>query len=42
MILGRDPLTALVRDIFFSENIIIGGDGPHEQCSSPMADVSNN
>ena len=32
MILGRDLLTALVLDIKFSENVIIGGEGPYEGC----------
>ena len=41
MILGRDPLTALGMDIKFSENIIIGGDGPYEGCSEPMVEISN-
>ena len=41
MILGRDLLTALVLDLIFSENLIIGGEGPHEECQAPMADLSN-
>ena len=38
MILGRDQLTALVMDLKFSDNIIIGGDGPYKGCSAPMVD----
>ena len=41
MILGRDILTALGLYLKFSENIIIGGEGPHEGCLSPMFDLSN-
>ena len=41
MILGRDLLTALVLDLKFSENIIIGGEGPYEGYLSPMIDCSN-
>ena len=41
MILGRDILTALGLDLKFSENIIIGCGGPHEGCSAPMIDLSN-
>ena len=41
MILGRDLLTALVLDLNFSSNIIIGGDGPYEGCSAPMDDLIN-
>ena len=41
MILGRDLLTALVMDLKFSDNIIIGGEGPYEQFSAPMVDGSN-
>ena len=38
---GRDLLTALGTDLNFSENVIIGDEGPYEGCSSPMVDVSN-
>ena len=41
MILRRDLLTTLVLDLTFSENIIIGGEGPYEGCSAPMVDLSN-
>ena len=39
MILDRDVLTALRPDLEFSENIIIGGEGPYKGCSTPMVDV---
>ena len=32
MILGRYLITALGLDIKFSENIILGGDGPFKGC----------
>ena len=41
MILGRDLLTALGLDLKFSEDIIIGGEGPYEGCLAPMAELSN-
>ena len=41
MILGRDLLTALGLDLNWSENVIIGGRGPHEGCLAPMFEVSN-
>ena len=41
MILGRDLLTALGLDPKFSENVIIGGEGPYEMFSSPMVDLIN-
>ena len=40
MILGRDLLTNLGLDLKFSENIILGGDGPFKGCSTPMVDAS--
>ena len=40
MILGRDLLTPLGLDLKFSEEIILGGDGPLKGCSSPMLDVN--
>ena len=40
MILGRDLVTALGLDLKFSENIILGGDGPFKGFSVPMVDVS--
>ena len=40
MILGRDLLTALVLDLKFPENLIIGGEGPYEGCLAPMSDLS--
>ena len=39
IILGRDLLTTLGLDLKFSENVIIGGEGPYEGCSAPMVDV---
>ena len=36
MIIGRDLLITLLLDLKFSENIIIGGDEPYEECSAPM------
>ena len=39
--LGRYLLTTLGMDIRFSENIFIGGEGPYEECSAPMFDLSN-
>ena len=41
MILGRDILITLGMNLKFSENIIIGGDGPYEGCSLPMVDLKN-
>ena len=41
MILGRDLLIALGLYLNFSEDIIIGGEGPYEGCSAPMVDLSN-
>ena len=41
MILGRDLLISLGLDLKFSENIIIGGEGPYEGCFKPMVDVIN-
>ena len=41
MVLVRDLLTAMGLDLKFSKNIVIGGNGPHERCSTPMVDVSN-
>ena len=41
MILGRDILTTLGLNLKFSENVIIGGEGPLKGCSSHMVDVSN-
>ena len=38
--LGIDLITALVLDLKFSGNILVGGDGPHEGCLAPMADVT--
>ena len=38
MIIGRDLLTALGPDLNFSENLIIGGEGPYEGCLEPMSD----
>ena len=39
MLLGRDLITVLGLDLKFSENVMIGGEGPYEWCSSPMVDV---
>ena len=41
MILGRDLLTALVLDLKFSKNVIIGEEVPYERCSLSMVDVRN-
>ena len=41
MILGIDLLTTLGLNLKFSGNIIIGGVGPYEGCSSPMVELSN-
>ena len=41
MILNRDLINALGMDLKFSENVIIGGEGPYEGCLGPMADLSN-
>ena len=41
MILGRDLLTALVLDIQFSDNIIIGKAGPYKGWLSLIVDISN-
>ena len=41
MILGRDLLTSLGLGLKFFDNVIIGGEGPYEGCSSPMVDVNN-
>ena len=40
MILGRDLLIALGLDLNFSENLIIGSEGPYEWCLAPMSDLS--
>ena len=41
MILARKLLTALGLDLKFSENFIVGGDGPYERYLLPMVDVGN-
>ena len=41
MILGRDLITSLGLGLKFFDNVIIGGEGPYEGCSSPMVDVNN-
>ena len=41
MILGRDLLTTLGLDLKFSENVIIGGEGPYKWFSSNVVDISN-
>ena len=41
MILVRDLLTALGLDLFFSENLIIGGEDSYKGCLLPMADFVN-
>ena len=41
MILGRDLIIALVLDLKFSENIVIGSEVPYGGCSVPMVDVNN-
>ena len=39
IILGRYLLTALVPALNFSDNVIIGGEGPYEGCSAPMDEI---
>ena len=41
MILGRNLPTTLGLNLKFSENIMIGGEGPYEGSSAIMVDVSN-
>ena len=41
MIPGRYLIAALGLDLKFSEKIIIVGDGPYNEWSVPMLDVSN-
>ena len=41
MIIVRYLINSLGLDFKFSENIIIGGDGPYQGCSAPMVDLSN-
>ena len=41
MILGRYLLTALGLDFKFSDNVVIGSEGPYEGLSAPMIDISN-
>ena len=41
MILGRYLLIALILNLIFSENVIIGGEGPYEGCLEKMVDISN-
>ena len=41
MILVRDLLTELGLDIKFSDNVIVGGEGPYEGCSPPIVYLSN-
>ena len=41
MILSRYLLTALGMDLDFSENLVIGDEGPYEGCLSNMAELSN-
>ena len=41
MILGRNILTALRLDHKFSDNVILGKEGPYGACSELMVDVSN-
>ena len=41
IVLGRDLLTTLIIDINISKNVIIGGAGPYEVLSAPMAAISN-
>ena len=40
MILVIDLLTALVLDIKFFRNIIIGGDGAYKRCLAPIVDMN--
>ena len=41
MILGKDGLTTLGLDLIFSENLIIGGEGPYKSGFTPMFDLKN-
>ena len=41
MILYIDPLTVLRLNLNFSENVIIGSDGPYEGLLAPMVDIRN-
>ena len=41
MILGRDIITTLVLDIKFSDNVVIGVEGPYGGFLAPLVDVSN-
>ena len=41
VILGRDLLIALLLDLNFSINIIIGDEGKYEGCLAPMVYLSN-
>ena len=41
MVLGRDLLNALVLDLKFSKNVIIGGKGPYKGCLEPTVDLIN-
>ena len=41
IILCREPLTAMGLDLMFSDNVIIGGEGPYEGCFASMVDVIN-
>ena len=41
MVLDRDLNTAQGLDLKFSENIVIGGEGPYEKLSENMFDVRN-
>ena len=41
MIIVRYLINSLGLDFKFSENIIIGGDGPYQGCSAPMVDLSH-
>ena len=41
IILGRDLITALVLDLKFYDNVMIGRHGPYEGCLSLMVGVNN-
>ena len=41
MILGRDLLTSLGMDLKFSDNVMIGGEIPHEGCLATMVYLFN-
>ena len=41
IILVRDLINSLGLDFKFSDNVVIGSEGPYEGLSAPMIDISN-